>query len=96
MNDARAQYLQATGANVQAGAAQDTRVQAQKNLQTDYNNSLYNSTMSGLSSAAGRFAGAGTPQTGVTPSLTPGAAGATPATPAAWGVDPNKQQFAGV
>jgi hypothetical protein len=57
MNDARNQYLQATGANVQAGAAMDQQIQAQKEKQMMYNNSLYNSAMSGLSGAAGKIAG---------------------------------------
>ena len=56
MEAARAQYLQATGVNVQNGMQIDAAQQKQKNMQTDYNNSLYNSMMSGLSGAAGKIA----------------------------------------
>ena len=80
MEAARAQYLQATGANVQNGMGVDAAQQGQKNMQTGYNNSLFNSFMSGATAGAGRIAGAGQPSAGApsapaaTPSFAPAAA----------------------
>jgi hypothetical protein len=104
MNEARAQYLQATGANVQAGAAMDQQIQAQKEKQMMYNNSLYNSTMSGLAGAAGKIAGSEggynwetgsfNGPAGAAPGAAPGTAPGAPAgTPAPGGAAQSAGQF---
>lgn len=88
MNDARSQYLAATGVNVGAAQIRDAAQTAQSNLQTDYNNSAYNSAMSGLSGAAGKIAGAQGGYNWNTMSFN--GAPQPNAKPADWGVDPNK------
>ena len=73
MNDARAQYLQATGADVEHATQMS-------NANIAYNNSMYNGLMSGLSGAAGKIAAAG--------KTVPGAAApGAPAAPAMTGAD---------
>lgn len=59
MNDARAQYLAATGANVGAAQTRDAAQTAQSNLQSQFNTSLFNSAVGGAGQAAGMIAGAG-------------------------------------
>lgn len=82
MNDARSQYLAATGANVGAAQSRDAAQTAQSNMQSAYNTQLFNGIVGGAGQAAGMVAGAQP-------------AAAQPAQPAAkpadWGVDPNKK-----
>ena len=84
MNDARSQYLAATGVNVAAA-------QQQANTQGEYNSKLFNSVLGGASSAAGRFAGAGGP----TPVATPTAPTPAPVGPGASGMADDQRQTRG-
>lgn len=58
MNDARQQYLAATGANVGAAQTRDAAQTSQENLQSQYNTSLFNSAIGGAAQAGGMMAGA--------------------------------------
>jgi hypothetical protein len=57
MENARAQYLAATGANVAQAQTQDAAVTQQNNLKGAYNEKLFNGFMGGAAAAGGRFAG---------------------------------------
>lgn len=59
MEQARAQYLAATGANVGAAQTQDSAVTAQDNIKGAYNEKLFNGILGGATNAAGRIQGAG-------------------------------------
>lgn len=61
MNDARAQYLAATGANVDQAQTRDAAQTAQSNMQSQFNTQLFNSAIGGAAQAGGMMAGAGQP-----------------------------------
>jgi len=82
MNDARSQYLAATGVDVGQAQTRDAAQTAQSNLQSQYNTNLFNSAISGTAQAGGMIAGA------QPVAATPAQPGAKPAD---WGVDPNKK-----
>lgn len=81
MNDARSQYLAATGVDVGQAQTRDAAQTAQSNLQSQYNTQLFNGAISGAAKAGGMIAGA-------TPAQPPPQPNAKPAD---WGVDPNKE-----
>ncbi len=83
MNDARSQYLAATGVDVGAAQNRDAAQTAQSNLQSQYNTQLFNGAISGAAQAGGMIAGSGQPA-----AAQPAQPGAKPAD---WGVDPNKK-----
>jgi hypothetical protein len=58
MATARAQYLAATGANVDVAQARDAQATAQKNVESAYNQQLFNSAIGGAAQAGGRIAAA--------------------------------------
>lgn len=81
MNDARSQYLAATGVDVGQAQTRDAAQTAQSNLQSQYNTQLFNGAISGAAKAGGMIAGAVPAQPPPQPN----------AKPADWGVDPNKE-----
>ncbi len=81
MNDARSQYLAATGVDVGQAQTRDAAQTAQSNLQSQYNTQLFNGAISGAAKAGGVIAGAAPAQPPPQPN----------AKPADWGVDPNKE-----